>query len=288
MTPLNDYYGHRAVLNGYIGARLDHPFGGVLQHGWHLTGHVQASGRARALPRYFTWGRRDVSGRAVPIGAPFLYHPRVIDPRPHQPTGTVLAMPYHGYGSDLDGAHQRYAATLEARRTDHDDVIVSLHPSEYDSPVRAIYEAHGYQVVTNGPRKSVDFLDRLITRLEEVDAVTTNRLSTGLLYAAALGRRVDVSGPFPAAADHEFDGVSRAEQERRYLEAFPQLADGLEGDDARRLADDELGRENLRSPEDLARVLWVGGVRGGLSRSGQRANRAITRVAGSRRPPPER
>ncbi len=262
VTPANDYYGHRKILTSYMGVPDDTPFGGILQHGWQLGPWLSS---VRPWPQ-FVWGARDVSSiqtsilrRAVcgVVGAPFLYHPRVQTGMPSERTDHLLAMPYHGHGVDLDGAHRHYSGFLESLRSDYNGITVCLHPLDFASEVRNLYSSRGFVTVTNGSRLAPSFLDNLLDLLQTHGAMTTNRAATGLFYAALLGRRVFVNGPFPRSASRVMKGMTYEDQFKLYGREFPGLADGIEGAEATRLGAYELGAEFVQPPNALAALLLV-------------------------------
>ena len=275
MTPANAMYGHRAILNAYLGVDVDQPVLGVLQHGWHFGSDRQGVVQARWVP-YLVWGDRHIltdGTRCTPIGAPFLYHPRVRAGVAEAPVDRVLAMPYHAFGEDPDGTHVAYAEHLVGLRSEASSVTVCLHPHEYDSPIRAIYEGRGFATATNGVGASARFLENLLDLLEAHGTVTTNRMSTGLLYGAQLGRRIVIDGPFARSEDRSGLPASREEQQALYEREFPGLADGLEGDGARALAARELGAGYVLAPDALGRVLGAHGLRQATARTLRSANR---------------
>lgn len=282
VSPANGYYGHRRILNEFIGTPAGRPLAGVLQHGWHIGDEPQGARQGRWIRR-FVWGERHIHGRnSIPIGAPLLYHPGLASLTIAPPSGSLLAMPYHAHGVDLDGAHRAYAAMLQRLRNEHSELTVCLHPIEFASPVREIYARSGFMTVTNGARNDPAFLDRFLRQIARHETVTTNRMSTGLLYAALVGRRVFVRGAFPRSADRSMARVPYEEQWRRYQGEFPMLLDGVEGSDAKRLAGRELGVPFVRSPTALARILQVRGpIRTWVSLTAH-GNALSKRVAGRR------
>lgn len=258
VSPENGYYGHRAILNRFVGVPEARSLAGTLQHGWYMAAGPRR--RSQRIPR-FVWGDRNLGGaRAIPVGAPFLYHERVR--RPSAPAGSaLLSMPYHGHGADLDGAHTQYASFLESIQGDYDAITVCLHPLEYGTPIQDLYDRRGFSVVTNGDRHDQAFLDRLLDLLSKHASITTNRLSTGLLYGAALGRHVFTGGPFARSADRGMLEMSYEQQWDLYQREFGHLAEGLSGDEARRFAGRELGADHVRDPGELRDLLGSTGTR---------------------------
>ena len=77
-VPLNEYYGHAAVLREFCGVTDDRAIRGHLQHGWSPS---PAADMRLGCEPYWTWGDRGAryfrqhrqTCHAMPIGAPWLY-----------------------------------------------------------------------------------------------------------------------------------------------------------------------------------------------------------------------
>ncbi len=272
VSPKNDYCGHRAVLNAYLGCRPETAYQGVLQHGWN-DGPVDERRRVPGLNRAFVWGERHrlPTDKYIPIGAPFLYHSDVERVRSASPdVSRLLAFPYHGHGVDLDEVHVAYARFLS--ESDATSITVCLHPLEFSSPIRRTYEVAGFEVTSNGRRSAPDFLDRFLALMAAHGGVTANRASTACFYAAFLGRHLTVRGPLARSADNRMASVAYRDQVARHDREFGYLADGVDGTEAIALGERELGAPFKRSREELASLLGTDRVRQGVLRTVRRLN----------------
>jgi hypothetical protein len=117
--------------------------------------------------------------------------------------------------------------------------------------VREPDERAGWRVVSFGRRDQNIFLVRLIAEMVQHQAVMSNSVTTAIWYAAHLGRRVRVFGSrSEELSDAKFDCDEISPIFR------PQVfEDGVQGDVALALADDELGFPSMLSPTALNDVL---------------------------------
>lgn len=274
MDSSNHWYGHAHVLAEYCGLDKDNPprINGVIQHGWTFVhgfgyGHRPPHGFAK-----YVWG--DVNRRRgqaigwrdyVTIGAPFLYLDRM---RPQTGTdvdareGTIW-FPFHGtvdYEA-VDGDHDRLIAQIKDVEGDG-PVTMCLYYVEYEQKeVRRRYEDAGFRVITLGKRGTFyqggtsNFLERQLVELRRHERVASNRLSTAIFYGIAAGLDPAVYGdPMDIPGIKQgFDGTHLLEK------TFPELhGEHLDLDLARQVADEELGRDFLMTPEELGLVLGWG------------------------------
>ncbi len=265
----NDYYGHADLLRAYAGVQRPLPLPGRLQHGWAPGPGLHSSNLSEPWTK-FLWAQRnldqarDVAGVEA-IGAPFLYLPPVKGPPP--PAGSLLVFPFHGWEREsVAGDFGRYAdAIAELEAQGYTDVTVCLYWLEYDDPaLRAIFEARGWRVVTNGHRDgNPEFLRRQRDLLLRHSAVTSNRVCTAAFYALASRRAFFLHGPtmgLSGTSDPdgaEFDAWQRAEFPE--LVALPSASERVlaEDDPRTRLGLRELGAAFVRTPDGLReRMRW--------------------------------
>ncbi len=262
--PDNRFYGHDRVLADEVGLSEVHPIAGMLQHGWTPGAPFEDADRmVRSVP-LLAWSVHNADearqlgiADVVPIGAPFLYlRNRLGAMAPSVPESTIV-YPHHGHKRlDLGGVDAELIAAISAR--ERGPVTVSLYWHEYDHPAtRRLYEQTGFRVVCHGSRDDPRFLHRQFTELALHGRVVSNRIGTALFYGAALGREVELYGPMAGWDAREIERARRLQAKR-----WPELVDGgVEGDDARRLAEAELGAESLRAPSELAGLLgWPEGA----------------------------
>lgn len=263
MTPDNHYYGHDVVLRRYCGVRLPLPLAGRLQHGWMPGPGTHAQQMRAGYPK-FLWSRRNLEASQAagytalhPIGAPFLYlpEPPPIAPRPR----SLLAFPFHStHRLDARGNAALYAQMLEELRRDFATITVCMYHVDFDRPERRkIFESHGFEIVTAGPRDgNPEFLPRLQRFILSHEAVTSNRIATATFYALACGRPFFVRGPM-MGVDTEPDPTGAAFAEWAARE-FPKLAwERFDGRPDKALGERELGLEFKRPPDELRELLGL-------------------------------
>lgn len=265
----NQLYGHASVLHEYCGYTDEWlwPIHGVLQHGWmSIPRDNDPLGRLPVAK--FLWSER-LGREAVaegwedvtPIGAPFLYLLGLPQPRLEaEPEGTIV-YPWHGLPwAQTVGDHRRYVD--EVLDAEDGPVTFCLHWHDYEQePLRRIYSPDGARVITNGPpipqdlnrrgRINVDrsYLTRQLRELRRHKRVVSNRLTTAILYGIAAGSEVGIYGP---PMHNELDNLGYTWFEETFRELHAVRADRGA---ARMVADRELGRDLLRTPEELREIV---------------------------------
>jgi hypothetical protein len=128
---------------------------------------------------------------------------------------------------------------------------VCLHVEDADDPeIVAAWTAAGHRLVTAGRRNDPDFLARILEMIGSARRVASNRLSTAVMYAAAIGKEVAVYGPPLALGGGEGAAVDRVR------DVWPELhGDTLSVADTRPAAEAELGRAHLLAPAELRSTL---------------------------------
>ena len=267
MHHANHFYGHADVLARYCGlddersARLP----GYLQHGWNI-GDGLAPGTPYVLdsPIYLwseqTRRRSEALGRqnTVVVGAPFLYL-MALEPEPANalPREGTIWYPFHGWeGQEVAGDHARQIDLI--REVEPGPVTMCLYWQEFRTrAIRRLYEQAGFRVICHGKRGQLwrgtdgGFLQRQLTELRRHRRVSSNRLSSATLYGIAAGCEPAVYGdPMVLhAEDPTFGGVARIRRQ------WPQLhGRTIDIDTAREITAQELGADNLMSPEELRAV----------------------------------
>jgi acetyltransferase-like isoleucine patch superfamily enzyme len=265
----NHLYGHSSILHEYCGYTDQWlwPIHGVLQHGWmSIPRDNEPLGRLPVAK--FLWserlGREAVAEgweHVVPIGAAFLYLLSLPQPRLEaEPEGTIV-YPWHGLPwAQTVGDHRRYVA--EVLEAEDGPVTFCLHWHDYEQEaLRRIYSPDGARVITNGPpipqdlnrrgRINVDrsYLTRQLLELRRHKRVVSNRVTTAVLYGIAAGNEVGVYGP---PMHNELDNLGYTWLKETFRDLHAIRADPGA---ARVVADRELGRDLLRTPEELREIV---------------------------------
>lgn len=201
--------------------------------------------------------------RAIAIGSPFLYLLQMRGEAALDTPRSLVSFPFHSHpGLSFEETWNEYAAYLRSL-PGYDEITVCLYPDDYErDDVRAYFEDHGLAVATNGTREDPRFLERFYDLVAAHSDVTSNRVSTALVFGAAMGRRAFLGGPVPGISVHQTAGAwedeadRAAEYERR---TYPDLVAGLEPDAARAFGRSQLGEQSMRRPNELRRILgWSG------------------------------
>ncbi|OFI39818.1 hypothetical protein BIU82_01870 [Arthrobacter sp. SW1] len=266
----NHYYGHSAVFALYCGAKRLRHVSGLIQHGWTVSSPVTAQ-----FGDFADWGpkRRRLSwtstsrgwspedpGNFFPdgtpmldaVGAPYLY---LLDAA--RRTGAVpqrgektLVLPLHGTALlKVDGDHAAYARLVREREG---AATVCLHIDDlHNDEIMSAWSGAGHEIVSAGDRRDPRFIGRILWMMSAAPRVVSNRLSTAIMYAAASGAEVEVYGP-----DFKLGHNAAADPGRVMRDFWPEFYEPSTPQSVfREIAEAELGRGDMRSPEELRRLL---------------------------------
>lgn len=260
----NHFYGHSAALALAAGLPRPRHIPGLLQHGWTVASPVLVLAhdfpQVGVDPRWpmlvwsstsRAWSPADEPRRTVPLGSPFLYlerEARAAGWRAQRSERTVW-IPFHGTRLvKVLGDHATLAREAFEREGPS---TVCLHVEDADDPdIVAAWAAPGHELVTAGRRSDPDFLARILTLVASARRVASNRLTTAVMYAAAVGTEVAVYGPPLTLSGDE----SRSVDQIRAL--WPELhGETTHAATGTALARAELGGDDLRPAGELRRLL---------------------------------
>lgn len=260
----NHFYGHSTALALAAGLRRPRHIAGLLQHGWtvaspalvlaHDFPQVGVDPRWPMLVWSSTsraWSPAAEERRSVPLGSPFLYlerEARAAGWRPER-SGRTVWIPFHG--TRLVKVVGDHAALAREAFEREGPATVCLHVEDADDPaIVAAWSAPGHELVTAGRRNDPDFLARILSLVGSARRVASNRLTTAVMYAAAIGTEVAVYGPPLALSGAESRSVDQVR------ELWPELhGDPVDPATATALARAELGASDLRPAAELRALL---------------------------------
>lgn len=272
----NHYYGHSAVLAACAGLSRPRHVAGLLQHGWTATSPVAAHfadfpqvGRDPRRRRLLVWSHRsrawspsDEDRPTTAVGAPILYLERLLQAqgwRRSDRLGPVF-VPFHGTRLvRVTGAHRELAAQV----ADVDGPsTVCLHSEDMTDPeITGAWAAAGHRLVTAGRRDDPAFLLRIMHLAGNASRLSSNRLSTAVLYAAAVGTPAAVWGDpltFGAQSETALQALREGWPEFHGVESR-SAATTAEDEAATALARAELGGDALLEPDALRAAMgWTG------------------------------
>lgn len=268
MDHTNHWYGHAHILAEYCGLdpKSPPPVRGVIQHGWTFVhglgyGHINDASFTKLVWSDVARRRGQIIGwrdYAV-IGSPFAYLDRILPAEPVERSGTIW-YPFHGT-KDYESVQGEHTELIdEIKATEGGPVTICLYYVEYDDPiVRNHYLDAGFRVICHGRRgqqwQGTDrfFLFRQLSEMRRHARVASNRLSTAVMYGAAVGCEPAVYGD-----PMEFVGVKAGFNGDGLLEAlYPQFF-GAQVPDvaaAQSVARQEIGMDRLLGPAELRYVL---------------------------------
>lgn len=260
----NHFYGHSAALALAAGLRRPRHLPGLLQHGWTTASpalvHAHDFPQVGVDPRWtmFVWSHESrgwspgtESRRTVAVGSPFLYLDREARAAGWRPSGSgpTLWIPFHG--TRLLRVRGDHAALAREAFDREGPCTVCLHVEDAADPeIVAAWSAPGHDLVTAGRRNEPEFLARILALIGAARRVASNRLSTAIMYAAAVGTEVAVYGPplaFTGQEVHSLDEIR---------DLWPEFhGEKTAADQTRAAADAELGTAALLPAAELRTTL---------------------------------
>jgi len=272
----NDFYGHATLLKRYAGYAPKHQLKVAIEHGVSLSDKVWGVDLNTAMPRFlcpspararlFESLTRD-DRRGVPIGPMVAYVDGPgVTPAPVPEGKHVLVFPAHSTAR-LDVRIDVPGLAEELRRaTDEhawDSVTACVYWKDVLGGTAEEFRREGFECVTAGHMFDPEFLPRLKGLIESASMVVTNRVGSHLFYAVLLGRSVWVAGEAPTstAATQEILHSDSSTTSARYHATVERLT-ALFGefretlsDEQREVVADIVGREHVRTPEELRELL---------------------------------
>lgn len=268
MDHTNLWYGHAHAFAEYCGldSAAPPPIRGVIQHGWTFVhglgyGHYNDPSFTKLVWSEISRRRGQVIGWRdfVVTGAPFAYLDRVRPREDVERTGTIW-YPFHGTKDyeTVSGAHDELVR--EIQRTEDGPVTVCLYYVEYDDPtIRQYYRDAGFRVICHGRRgaqwKGADryFLARQLAELRRHRRVCSNRLTTAVMYGAAIGCEPGIYGDPMQFVGGKAGFVGDGLLEALYPQFFtPHVEDVAE---VREIARAEIGMDRVMGPDELRYLL---------------------------------
>lgn len=266
----NELYGHATILRRYM--RVEDSgllIAGQVQHGWTS----KAGGISISPMPIYVWNDRTYevfAAQNIPterIGAPFLYLPDDSGEALQHVPRSLLAFPQHstpGYPfQDRFAGLETYANWLCDQRARHDlsQITVCLAMIDYDDiAVTHMLRKYGLVVASCGGQFEPRYLYRQRAYMKQHDIVTSNTISTALMYAASLGRPVFVGGPLlvrKQAVDHRNEHLAAEPFDQDWIKSFG-LPPSLDlAKPCQEIGAKELGLEHKKTPHELWNLMQL-------------------------------
>ena len=271
----NEFYGHATILRRYVGV-FDHrlPLLGRLQHGWQPGPGIlvdEFSKKATSL----IWSARNkematsMGLPAISIGSPVFY----LDKQPPCPNPKgIIAAPQHSTAIvSLEeemvfwGHYCKWLLDF-ARTHGLSPITMCLHANEYERKnICSQIEGYGIEVTWAGHVfNNAGFLPALLARFSHYEVVTSNIMSTAIVYGSLSGARVIVGGPIPVVkfssdfSESDFDYTTAATKRSWIEENFPEfVSDSMDISKQRKTALFELGEEFVYTKTELWKVIQL-------------------------------
>ena len=260
---VNAWYGHSHVLKRYAGWPRRRSLKVAIEHGpwiddeiWAVDANTRMPVHLCAAPARAELFNRKTAIPATAIGPMIRYVLPEDPPLPERPR--TVAFPAHStHHSDAEFVMETFLGHLD-RMAKSSEVVVCLYWRDVMRGLHHVFEERGFRCTCAGHIYDSHFLDRLASILASASRVLTNEVGTHVLYAALLGRPVQVvSQPIEYVqqrelADHQGDREHPRVRRTRTLFASP--SDSLTTEQ-RQFIDEILGVECVRSPAGLTSLL---------------------------------
>ena len=262
----NTWYSHRRILAEYCKVD-DVPILGSIQHGVQIEGFDNNLGKHKIpYARYFCWGtktydycKKNNVKNVIPIGAPFLYLDQLTKSYEKKSNGTIC-FPAHSNPTD--------------KRFFQHELFINFVMDNFPPPYTAclffldfndencsIYKNRGWEIVTAGDRSNPLFLNNLYFYISKNEFVVCTELGTSLFYSMYLNKKcsysykIKVNGEdiyfqkFPST-DFYLDQLIKYKSDNKFL--LEKIIDPIK---SKKLADEELGLDNMKDVSDLKNLI---------------------------------
>lgn len=310
-------YGHREIFIHYGGFSYDTIFEASIEHGWALDSGYGMRRLNLKRNLHLSWSSDRIersqirSSKTIAVGAPFIYAAKLMESAQskndfNKPVlkRDILFFPVHGN----EHGNQNVADQIELFTNLYppERAVVCLYWVEFvDFNIRNFYLSRGFEVECVGFSGQMEntglgyssrilagsliggrplFIPNTIALLNRFNKIVSGRLGTICLYAAFLGKELEILHGYEKSNYYEWDFEQPIKfgdepTETRYRQFFENSLGAkfqeidFSGDDFRELARRELGVHNMKSSHELHSIL------GPYSRSG--ANKHSSEVFSS-------
>lgn len=202
----NCWYGNNLAINACIGAPLNAPVRGIIEHGLYL-GRKKFSGerRVNGFHRVYTYSdyRRSVlleqgyHAADIVVCGPYIQYVRGLLSTERmramrQRLGRALVVfPSHSTsGIDVNYDVAELIRRVEVEKTENgfDTAVFCVFYRDVQRGLHTAYQRAGYHVVTAGHKFDPNFLPRLRSIFEIAHSTVSNSIGTHIGYSVALGR----------------------------------------------------------------------------------------------------
>jgi hypothetical protein len=262
MVPENNFFGHDLILFLYSKSRFRFPIFGYLNHAWFTEKNFSLKEtKFRFAPIFLIndalvkKSRENGILNCSSIGSPFLYLLKFLWPRNDYPmgNGTLILPTIHD-----EFREEKLIETIQqVMRTCEPPYTIRL--KNFSNELEMIDLNNDFWSKINcridilSLRSEPNFLIKLAFEIAKHSTVVGNEIQTGLIYAAAMGKKIKLVGP---RVNWQADRIKYKEESDFLIQKYPELLkNGLVGSQSISFGREELGWNNLLSPKDLRKSL---------------------------------
>jgi len=240
--PVNQFYGHAAIIKRFLGIRPEYPLKVMLEHApsvreylWKVEEHSRLPFLLCASERYAAYfNARNAGGKtAIPIGP----YPAYMDPPP--PTSrrrerTLLLFPKHStHHIHVTCDTAQFLKHIEDTAGRFDRVVACLYWKDILLGRDEEYRRAGMELVTAGHMFDDGFLPRLMAIIDMADLVISSHPGTDVSYSVLRGKpvlvvknrdRLEYADPV-LEAEHKKSLATANEMQRTYPLVFTEPLD---------------------------------------------------------------
>lgn len=262
MVPENNFFGHNLALYLYSKSKFHFPIFGYLNHAWFTEKNFNLKITKFNFAPIFLINDALVKKshengilNCTSIGSPFLYLLKFLWPRNDYPVGHgTLILP-----TIIDESSQeKLLKTIqEVMRTCEPPYTIRLKNFSNELSVinlnNDFWNKSNLRIDILSTRSEPNFLIKLAFDIANHRTVVGNEIQTGLIYAAAMGKKIKLVGQ---GVNWQAGRINYKEESDFLIQKYPELLkNGLVGSQSISFGREELGWNNLLSPKDLRKSL---------------------------------
>lgn len=261
----NNWYSHRSILAEYCEVK-DVPILGSIQHGAHIADLNKDLGKHRIpFAKHFCWSRNVYENaikckikNVVPIGAPFLYLDKISN-KVKDSKGT-LTFPAHS--NPDDPRYFKHEIFIKNIMDNYPGpYTVCLFFLDYDDNIQEIYKKYDWNIVSAGSRLNKNFLKNIYNFIQKNEYCVSTELGTSLFYSLYLNKKSSYKYKYRLNNNDYY--FSKGSNNFKFRDQFMEykkvnnflLNDLIDNERGKNLADIELGKEFIKSKEELRLII---------------------------------
>lgn len=265
MFPDNSWYSHRFILSQYINGN-EEPTHCSIQHGSISVTFTKNFGKLRIpFSKYLIWNKKTAqvctknkNYNFEVIGSPFLYLDKMLNKSNFRviKNSYFIILP-HTSEMTLSKSflHEQFIKYIEKKFKGK--ITVCVFFNDRDSKIENLYKKKKMNIFSCGKRDNKHFLYLLYYQLKKHENIVITQFGSALFYSLFLNKKtyfIDRLSPHIL-----FNNKNQLEKyKKKYSHLFSRLplTKIVNAKFGKKLADEELGLDYLKSPEEIKLIIW--------------------------------